>query len=426
MFAFSQTTGGELLYFEFGAPLDPDFSPEERVRAIMKDYSRCRDELFDMFPNEVAAPLFRSMMTAEASLDRLKEHLEAMGRQRSTSVAEIISGYLGHPDADVRREAILATGRIGSFKELPKLELFLSDPGEVLREAAMIALSRSLDAEVIDKVRAAAGANPRLAGVAREAERRFAAIEAGDMRAFTQEVIETSEFEDLLWLQEAVADYLVEILKDPFYSEQTRKRAVWLLSARPVPTAGPAIDRVLRDSGEPLAIRREAARGAGRIKRRAFVPALAELVGNEDLELARLAAEALGKIGAAAGLPPLLERWGDQDGALRPAILLAIRRICKYPARWVARITQAKGELTMERIWFIRDAELLDTFQPGLVYEALGSSNVEARRDAILLLTFWGRPPDVRRLARLEQTETDAENRQLAALGVERLGRGPM
>ncbi len=425
MFAFTQTATNELLYFEFGDPVDPDLPSEDRVREIMGDYARRQDELFDLSQNETVGPLCQSLAAAAENLERLKQYIDAIGRQRSSLAAPLMAGYLGHADAGVRREAILATGRIGNFGEMAKLERFLDDADVELREGAMIALSRSMDAAVVGKVRAAAGADPRLMDRAREAERRFSATESRDLREFTKEVIQTSEFEDLLWLQEAVVDYVQEILKDRFFSEETRRRAIWLLTARPVPAAGPSIDKVLRDTAESLVLRREAARGAGRIKRQGFAAALGELVGNEDLELARRAAEALGRIGAAAGLQPLVDHWGAQDGGLQPVILLAIRHICKYPSEWTVNIVKDKVELTMRRIWFIRDTALFETFQPGLAYEALGSPNIEARRDAILLLTFWGQPPDVRRLARHADSETDPANRQLASLGAERLARGP-
>lgn len=424
MFAFARTAAGELACFEFGElldPLDPHVPLEQKVRWIMEDYENRRDGLLLLSISQSVAFLTQLLREAGGDPARLIPLIRALGFLRSANGADALAPYLDHPSVQVRAETIASIGNIGSLELMPRLEPFLDSPDRQLRRAAIVALGRSLDRAMFARLEAAAGDDAELRAIVAQNRRRLDAVTAGDMRAYTEAVIETDEYEDLIRLVEVTWEYVRDILADPARNVVVRARAARLLGLTRRSPCGPQFVRVLADGSEAREVRLQAAIAAGRCRTKDAVPFLARVLQSGDAQLQAAAVAALGNIGASEALEPLLRAWGTER--LRGAIRLALKRLCTVAGgELLSRLLRENQHWAPERIIFIDDAlNRSDGYVEGALDHSLASAVPEARRTAILLLAFLARRDEIEaKLVRIRDSDDDPTNRELAGLAVTR------
>ena len=393
MFAFARISVDELAYFEFGAPLDPDVDIEVHLRWILDDLESRKDEFNRLSRSHSVGLLVDWLLAAPGDQSRQTTLIRAIGFLRFTSTAPAIEPLLGHESVALQSEAILALGRIGALDSLPKIEVFLTSPERTLRRSAIVALSRSLDSATFDRLEAAAGTDPELRQIVRQGRQRLAAFTAQDLRAFTNVVLETEEFEDLIPLVELTWQYLVENATDQQRDPVVRLRAlriihlVWMRRR-----ADMALGRILADKSDLPEIRLQAAIAAGPCKARSAVDPLIVMVGSEPLPVKSIAIRSLGQIGSVDSLEALLAGW-QRLATLRGEIRLALRRLCKVPSTTVVDVLLANESWLPQQIWFITaDLQLVEGYRAGLLDGELRSTDAMARRDAVLLIAYLGAP----------------------------------
>lgn len=416
MFALARTAGGELLYFEFGQPLDPYLALEPRVRFVLADFENRRELLVDGSISQAVALLVQWLGEAGQDADRAIPILRALGFLRSANGADAVAAYLHHALPEVQTEAILAIGRIGSLEHLPVLEPFIAAPHPEVRRVAIVALGKSLNPDIFPALEVAAGADLELQELVEQGRRRQQAYERLDMRAFTYAVIATDEYEDLMRLLEATASYVIEMIADRQQPVVYRIRAVRLASLVRLLRARGALTVILADPAEPIELRREAAVAAGRCKAHPAVSSLIGYLDSSDARLQDAAITALGQIRLPEAVPPLLGHWNMRGGEAHERIRLAVRRIAKTPGTdLLIRLLRAGARWSPRDVYFISDTlRLRPEYRPGLLDTELASSNLEARRDAILLLAFLGGPEEAMKLAPVTE-DPDHTNRELAS-----------
>lgn len=391
MFAFAQTSIDELVYFEFGDPLDPEIPIEAQVRWILADFESRKDTFIVLSRSHSVALMIEWLSEARGDSGALMNLIRAIGFLRFTGSAPAIESYLADASTQVRAETVLALGRIGALDSLPKIEPFLDSPDTVLRRAAIVALSRSLNPAEFEKLDTSAGANPELRQIVRQGRRRLATVEAADLKAFTDVVLETEEFEDLIPMVEFTWEFIVDNLRDPQRDPIVRRRALSLIRTVRMRRAGPALGAILADVSELPDMRLEAAIAAGPCKAEEAVNPLIGMVNSEPSLVREIAVTSLGQIGSAKALDPLLASWrrGDTSKAM---IRLAIRRLCKvHGPPVVIDLLRTNQPWAHREVYFITtDLRLIEGYSAGLLDSELRSPNAMARRDAILLITYLG------------------------------------
>ena len=327
MLALARTSATELVYFEFGEPLDPYPPLEERVRWILADFERRRAEFASLSITRCTGLLSDWLVEAAGDAQTLLPLIRALGFLRSANSASVLEPYLSHPSSEVRRETILALGRIGVPETLRALEPNMQSPIPALRRAAIIALGKSRDLQIFSRLEAAAGADLELQFLVRQGRRRLEAVQAKDAYAFVDAVMESEEYEDLLSVWEVAKDPVIAVLGDRTRDLVIRRRALELIAIVRVRQAGPILAAILtgeRDSPEFLT---DAAVAAGRCKAREAVEPLIALLDDEHPLVVEAAITSLGQIGSLAALSPLMAKWSDHAGALRARIRLAAFRL---------------------------------------------------------------------------------------------------
>ena len=421
MFAFAKNASGEWLYFEFGAPLDPDLPLETRVRWIMADFDSRRDELIGLSVSQTVALLLGWLEEAAGAPFRLMTLIRALGFLRSASSAPFLEPYLAHPSSEVRVETILALGRIGNLKSLPKLEPFLDSTDIELRRAAIVALSKSLNRAEFQKLDASAGTNPELQDLVRQGKRRLEAVEAKDLRAFTNAVLETEEFEDLMPTVEVTRDFIIENLRNRQRDAIVRRRALSLVSTVRMRGGDRAVAEILTEEADSRELCAQAAVAAGRCKAKLAIEPLIAMVKREGSPLREIAIRSLGQIGLPLALGALLDSW-NAAGAQRETIRLAIRRVCKVPGTpTLTDLLRANADWRPEALYFISaDLQLSEHYSAGMLDAELAGTDTQARLDAILLMAFAGESWEADKLTPLG-TDPDPATRELAGLAAAKM-----
>jgi putative membrane-bound dehydrogenase-like protein len=157
---------------------------------------------------------------------------------------------------------------------------------------------------------------------------------------------------------EAVAP-LIAVLKDASAPAHARWHAVWALDrmndkvdlGRALPPVGlEAMLAVLKDVKGDKSVRMQIARELGTRRVKSAVPALVEMLNEEDEALRFRAATALGRIGDTAAVNALIDKLGDHDLFTHYAIFTAINRIAKAnPTAWPTIVEALSSDRTEQR-----------------------------------------------------------------------------
>ena len=111
-------------------------------------------------------------------------------------------------------------------------------------------------------------------------------------------------------------------------------------------------------------------------------------------------------------------KWDARDGTLRDRIRLAARRLCAVSGTEVlSGLLRQNQELSAEAIYCIGDGlDLSRSYRADLVHAKLNSPSIEGRRDAALLMAFFGTRADAQKLWNMADTDEDEANREIAML----------
>jgi HEAT repeat protein len=423
VFALAVTAANDLLFFEFGDFLDPNLTVEEKVNWILEDYEQRKGDFFTISVSQSVALLAKMLGEAGDDPARMLPPIRGLGFLRSANGAPPLRRGLSHPSVEVRRETIVSLGRIGAFESFPWVEPFLNDPDRELRRAAIVMLGRSLDPAIFPRLERAAGSDPELQELVRQGRRRFDAVQAQDMDALAEAVLESEEYEDLIRLLEVTWKRVLRIIRDRNRELVIRLRAVRVVGLVGMIRAATSIAPIVGDASEPRDLRLAAVIAAGRCKADAALNGLINLLDSPDVELQSGSVNALGLIGSPAALDPLIEKWLQLPRSVRPSIRLALRRLCKMPgaAQLVALLRQDRP-WNPQSVYFITDdLHLTLEYREGILDGELAIPNAEARRDAILLMAYLGDETEVAKLQALGMSEVDSMNREIAALAVSRM-----
>ncbi|MFN0105293.1 MAG: HEAT repeat domain-containing protein [Bryobacteraceae bacterium] len=421
MLVIVRFSDGSLARFEFGRPVQPETTPEERVRAILADYRR-RDELIDVGFTPGVAILISILERAGERPEDILIPIRALGFMGRPYGAEAVGKHIRHPDAAVRLAAIRSLGQMAKFDSIPLVEPYLLSPNVAERREAIIALGKFAKEELLPAVEAAAGADPELQQLARQARARVLATKHGiatkDYGPLVDALIGTDEYEDLLPLLIVTWKPLKALLADRTRSVQHRERALRLLAIGRPKEIIPEMRKILTDPNEPLPIRLRAVYGLGRARSRSSAGLLVERLQSPEPGMPGVCAHALGQIGDPGAFDPLLAVWDSGSGPLRERIRQAAALLSSLPGAGPAGAPQ-------EIFVFTDDLALVRQFRRDQIEAALLSPSAPVRRDGLTLLSLFGSAGDAPILARAAETDPDSINRGIARQGAARLVNPP-
>ena len=427
MLAILSLPNGSLARLEFGEPLDPELTIEQKLNWILDDWNKRRDELWSIPTNESRLILLdwleaANIKTPPARLAALILAIGWLGRQEGS---EMVEAWLDHPSDEVKLAVIRALGEIQIFDAAPKLQPFLTHPEKVFRETAVAAMGklwRSTDAR---QLKAAADADPELRPLVKEMTDYMAAMATHNPERIANAAIASREYEDLLPWIVFVKDPLIELIRDRRRMALHRQRAVRLFGLVRYRRVAGVLRNYVTDDGEPVSLRVEAAIAIGRAGIHSAVDLLIGLLDHPDPRLQEACVVALGMLHDPRALRPLLRHWNDRDGALREPLRLASRRLCVvHGTESLALALRERRQVRIEESWFIDRDRLQAGYRRGTLDAFLASPQAEIRRDAILCIAFLARRTEAARLSQAAASETDDRNRELAQLGYRLLSEG--
>jgi HEAT repeat protein len=417
------TKSDQLAYFEFGHPLEPTRDAEAHLRWVLADYDRRRDEQWSVPPPEGAAILDRPLSEAGDEPARLLPIIRALGWYGIPESSPDLWKYLLHPRDEIKLATIKSLGQQGLYDSIGRLWPLLDHPQREFRHAAFIALGKFGRREVILKLEEVAGRDPELRFPLAQARARIEAAAAEDWARLVEVVIGTNEYEDLVALMIFVWQPTAAILTDGRRPEVVRRRAARLLGLGRARRSMRSLLSVATSPTEPLALRVEAVIALGRLRTPKAVDDLIPLVRSREPSLQEAAIVALGQIGEPRALGTLLEHWDDRGGALRESLRLAARRLCSISGlELLTDLLRRRTPIQAGAVYIIDDRlNLHRAYRSGLVDAQLNHSQLETRRDALLLLGVYGGRSDADNVEKLLRRETDESMRELAQLILDRL-----
>lgn len=415
---------GELTSFELGPPLEPDLPPDDRVQFILADFDARTDFLWDMDPTATAQALLRHIDTPRNPNDQIHV-IQALGVVGRPLGAPAVEKFVAHPNPALRLAAIRSLGQMGKFSSIPLIEPYLQNAEPLVRRTALVALGKFGKPEVIPELQAAARRDALLVPLELDAERRINSAASKSFAAFVDALIDTDEYEDLLPMLMFTWESLRDLLPHQERGVRARRRAVKILSLGRMRNASQQLASIVADPQEPPELRLEAVVALGRCRIRSSGDLLVSLLNSPDSAFQDAAITSLGQLGVPQAVDPLLKKWNDRGGALRERIRLALRRSATDSgSEMLAGLLASDSALAYTRVLVIDPSlNLTDAFRAESIEPWLGSPTASVRRDAILLLAFFGRRADA---SKLEQSRSDPDsgNRELAERAYRRLRAG--
>jgi HEAT repeat protein len=423
MLAILELKTGKLAYFEFGDPLDPKRDAEAHLRWVLADYTNRRDEQWCLSPPVGDPVLVRLLEEAGNQPEKLLPLIRALGWYGIPESSLLVSKYLGHHNVEIKLAAIKSLGQMGLYDSIRDIWPFLDNPERTFRRVALVALGKFGKKEVLPKLEATAGSDAKMQPLFEQAERRIEAVASGELAAVVEAVIGTDEYEDLLVFIVFAWESVAMILSDRKRTNLVRCRAARLLGLGRVRKATRALITILNDTTETVELQVQVAIALGRLEAWKALDILILRLNSTEPTLQEAVVVSLGQIGKPQAFAPLLKQWDERSGALREKIRLAVRQLCSVSGtQLLTDMLKRNALLSTPGIYFIEDSlDLSQNYRSDLVDFQLNSKRIEARRDAILLLAYFGQRDDADKLAKLSQQDEDSTNRDMAQLGYNRL-----
>lgn len=412
---------GELASFELGPPLEPELPPDDRVQFILADFAGRTDFLWDMDPTTAAQALLRRLDTPLNPSDQIHV-IQALGMAGRPLGAPAVEKFAAHPDPALRLAAIRSLGQMGKFSSIPLIEPYLQNADSSLRRTALVALGKFGKPDLIPDLVEAAKRDPSLVPLERDAERRINSISSKDFPAFVDALIDTDEYQDLLPMLMFTWESLRDLLPHKDRGVRARRRAVKILGLGRMRNASQQLVSIVADPEEPPELRLEAVVALGRCRVRSSTDLLISLLNSPDASFQDAAITSLGQLGVPQAIDPLLKKWNDRGGALRERIRLALRRSATDSgSEMLAGLLASDSGLAYTRVLLIDPSlQLAESLRVEFIEPWLSNPTASVRRDAILLLAFFGRRADASKLERL-RSDPDSGNRELAERAYRRL-----
>ena len=429
LLALVRFSSGDIACLDFGRPLEPTLTTEERVRGILADFDRRKFELLDIGFSKAVPTLVHILEASGTNPSAIIPAIRALGYLGRPQGAEAVARHIHHPDARVRLAAIRSLGQMGKFETVPLVEAYLTSNDHAERREAIVALGKFAKPELIPEIERAAGSDGELLQLVDEARWRIGAtitaIRTNDFREFVETLIRTDEYEDILPLFMFAWRPVLSILGDTSSSAQLRWRALELVWAARARRASEHLYKILADPSQPADVRLLAVETFGRIAARSAVERLIELMNSPEPRMLETCIDALGRIGDPRALTPLLERWDERAGSLRDRLRLALSRLCSRSRSGVDALLEPlktyQPREVAEVIIITEANAVIRGYRHGMIDTELMAASVEARRDATLLLATFGTKADFDTLMQIANSDSDPLIGQIAALGAERL-----
>jgi HEAT repeat protein len=396
MFDLLTLAGVTYSSLDFGDPLPPEMSNEERMRWILEDYDARRDFVWDVTDLDTIRRICLEAITDPAAPEeKVLGALQTFGQVGWALETKAIQDRLNDPSAAVRRAAVRALGQTADPSSIPLIEPLLDDPDRLMRRVALVALGKFADTSVLGAIDRAVAREPEVARRAENARRRIEATRAEDTDAVVAALIETDEYEDLMAGFASLRKSLQSYIADKKGPVRARSRAARLLSLGRAIGAAPFFRLRLLPGNDEREVRLECIRGLGRTRFKSAVPQLIDELQSPDEEIRQAAVVALGEIGNWHAIQPLLDLWPASGVVLRALILTSLRQICRGSGRPVLRqlVGVEGGTSPMARVLLIDNQLEMQRFPggpEGILADAAETGNEERRRDAALVLSVFG------------------------------------
>lgn len=409
--------------FEFGPPSGPPEGLEPFLRWVLADYPARYEEQWRVSSEESVRVLARWLDTADTDEER-RDIITAIGFYFEQSGADPLLPWLGHTDPRMRAVTVRALGRTAVFDTVPSVAAVLDDPDADVRLQAVIALGTIEHHSALPFLDATAVKHPDLASAIELSRALIVAGEAGDERTSARLLLASDRHDDAIRL--ALVDFpsMPAILLDTAEPPLVRARAARAIGIARHKRTGLVLLKVVPDPTTPMEVRVAAVEALGRLGSSNASEFLLPLLDDPQLALQEAAVTAIGRVRDARAFLPLVAKWDDHGGALRRRLDVALRQVCTETG---SDDLTARFEWTYRRdpeLYFITDnLELRRGYRPDLVRGELSSPDPLARKDAAVLLSYFGDASDGPRLEALHLGDPVEEIRWIAAIGLREMRR---
>ena len=428
MFALFQLLDGRVGSAELGTVLDPALDGDGVIERMCAEDARRADELWDVPGHVAREKLTRMLVERNVGGRALAAAARALGALHCRGASELLIALLSDGDEHVGIGTVEALARVGSSRLTEAIRAASTVGSQALRRAVATTLAALGAWDHAEPLLQAVVADEELVLLARERHVRARSLDTGSVGPadLVRSYIESRDWRDLLAFVSVVGPRLEATSGSPRFSDEARIRAAALLLIRGWASVGLEAVPFLTRKHISLEARRELVVGMGRSRIAEAVPKLITLLDHPDQAMQEAAVIALGRIGRSAALGPLLTRWDAREGALRPLILVALRRLCSVDgAEYLRGFLEYDSDPLIETAVFVGDdGELAPQLPRPWLVRALSAERPEARRDAALLLALFGDASDAPALEALARREQDADVKAIAARGHARLARG--
>ena len=171
---------------------------------------------------------------------------------------------------------------------------------------------------------------------------------------------------------------------------------------------------ILQEEGAARELRIEAVHAVGRCVIRSAFELVLPLLDSPDPEMRAAAITALGNMQSAKAIEPLVARWADE--ARRPAIHLALERLASYSGEGLLQELLDQGGAAPLGAYITIDdrVQLSRTLPLRYAADQLTDPLPAARREAALLLAFYGTAAELPAMRLAAETATEEGWRALA------------
>jgi HEAT repeat protein/beta-lactamase regulating signal transducer with metallopeptidase domain len=310
--------------------------------------------------------------------------------QQPARVVDALMGALDDSDAEVRREAVFALGRLRSARAAAAIAKALRDSDPEVRTQAAFALGQIRDSAAIDALANA------LAGDAESEVRTQAAFALGQIRA------------------DAAVEALARALAKDADGE-VRKQAAFALGQVRSPAATAALAAALSDA--EAEVRKQAVFALGQVRDTRSVERLAQALADADSEVRSQAAFALGQMRDERAVSGLLTALSDRHADVRQQAAFALGQLrTPQAAGGLAKaLADSDADVRKQAIFALGQLRSREAV-PALI-EALRDKDAEVRGQAAFALGQIGDQRATSALtAALKDADTDVRRQAAFAL----------
>lgn len=422
MLAFVRSASAETIWrFEFGPSSQPPRDLEGFLRWILADFSNRFEEQWRTNFRDSVGILARWLPLAQTQ-GQLITIIRMMGLYFEESSADFLLPYAKHPDPAIRAATARALGRAAMFHTIPYLGALTLDPDPHVRVQAVIALGLMEHSDGLPLLDVALAQDPALGPQVQKSRRLIHAGEKNDVFTTARVTLANDEFEDAT--RHAVVDFpsIPSLYEDRQEHTVVRARAARAQGLGRHRRSGLGLLKIVQDDTEPPPVQLMAIKSLGRLGSSNTVRFLLPFLAHPEQEFQEVTITAIGTIRDESRFDTLVGLWDARGGSLRPAIIDAL---CRMSDPGTDLTTRPEWRLydQLEICFIGDDMRVSRRFEHAAVLSQLKSHDALARRDAAILLAYFGDASDVAALEWLHQNEPTEETRWICAIGVREMRR---